>query len=556
MTKTLMSFMDLPTSIAIDNGQVFFEALDEFHVPFYDCPDSFSDHTPDSSSTSALDILLPKSPPPEASSPALTIRRRRLASRRFSNKESNDSSLDKSSSLSEIDSVESSTKWSEIGGNLQENGEKSDFNKEPVRITNEVSESLVVDSINSDADEVNGSSSSNLLIFAASLVIKAIGFQFDLFVKFVTFPIWVSYTSYMILVDPFFTMRRGRDYFIGKMVKLWDLVLGFVNPYVSDWVKDNKSIEKVAWSCFWGSLWAIYVCFMLCSFLFLSSLFSGLIMRYFVEVPLHMKQVLNFDFTKHRPVAFVPIISCVNAGCGIDCEQQIEARNTVGFRVIPVGHKLQATVSMTLPESDYNRNLGIFQARLEFLSVKGEILSSSSHPCMLQFKSEPIRILWTFLKAVPLVAGYLSESQTLNVKFKGFREGDVPTGCIKVTIEQRAEYRPGAGIPEMYDASLILESELPLLKRVLWHWKISIFIWITMTLFFIELLCALVCCNRIIIPRPRQRQRNSSISNGATQNNPTARSGNGGSHRAAPLDAAADAAAHQYRHAITTLSFL
>ncbi|XP_062115551.1 seipin-2 [Humulus lupulus] len=557
--------MELPTTNDNDNdnGEVFFEALDDFHVPFYDCPDSFSDQS-ESSSSSVLYTPVPKSPL-EASSPAVTIRRRRSSSRRISH---NDSSLDKSS-ISEIDSIEGSTKWSskgkvcEIGGNLKENGEKLDLNKEPFSLLSDQSNGLstvsaasefpVVDSINSDA-ELDGSSS-NLLIFVAGFVIKAIGFQFHLFIKFVSFPICVLYTAYMFVIDPFYTMRRGREYFIGKVVKLWDLVLGFASPYVLDWLKDNKSIEKVASRWFWGSLWAIYVCFILCCLLFLSSLFSGLIMRYFVEKPVHMKEVLNFDFTKHRPVAFMPIVSCVNAGCGMDCEEQIEARKKMGFRVIPVGHKLQASVSMTLPESEYNRNLGIFQVRLEFLSVKGETLSSSSHPCMLQFKSEPIRFLWTFLKAVPLVAGYVSESQTLNVKYKGFTEGNVPTGCLRVTIEQRAEYRAGAGIPEIYDASLVLESELPLLKRLLWRWKISIFIWITMTLFFMELLCALVCCNRIIMPRPGPRPRDSSISSGATQNNPSTRSGRGGLYRSAPLDAV-DAATDQYRHVIPTLSFL
>ncbi|KAL9355292.1 hypothetical protein Peur_053262 [Populus x canadensis] len=41
------------------------------------------------------------------------------------------------------------------------------------------------------------------------------------------------------------------------------------------------------------------------------------------------------------------------------------------------------------------------------------------------------------------------------VIIKGFREGDVPATFLKVIIEQRAEYRPGGAIPEIYDASVI-----------------------------------------------------------------------------------------------------
>lgn len=146
------------------------------------------------------------------------------------------------------------------------------------------------------------------------------------------------------------------------------------------------------------------------------------------------------------------------------------------------------------------------QIRVDFLSANGRTLASLSKPCMLQFRSEPICLLSTFLKIVPLIAGYVSETQTLNLKIRGFTEGDVPTACLKVTIEQRAEYPPGAGIPEMYDASLILESELPLFKKILWHWKRTIFIWTSMISFMMELLLTLLCCRPMIIPRARPRE--------------------------------------------------
>jgi hypothetical protein len=48
------------------------------------------------------------------------------------------------------------------------------------------------------------------------------------------------------------------------------------------------------------------------------------------------------------------------------------------------------------------------QIRADFLSADGKTLASKSHPSILKFKSEPIRFLLTFLKAAPLVAGYIS----------------------------------------------------------------------------------------------------------------------------------------------------
>lgn len=142
---------------------------------------------------------------------------------------------------------------------------------------------------------------------------------------------------------------------------------------------------------------------------------------------------------------------------------------------------------------------------MDFLLFNGKTIASLSQPCMLRYRSEPIHLIMTFLKIAPLITGYTSETQILNVKMRGFVEGNIPTSCLKVTLEQRPEYQPGAGIPEIYDASLVVESELPFFKKIIWHWKLSIFIWITMMTFLTELIFVLVFCRPIIIPSTRQR---------------------------------------------------
>ncbi|KAK2447502.1 putative adipose-regulatory protein (Seipin) [Trifolium repens] len=227
----------------------------------------------------------------------------------------------------------------------------------------------------------------------------------------------------------------------------------------------------------------------------------------FVEKPIQIKEVLNFDYTKLSPGAYVPILSCDDVGRKDYENNNVEVGKLMmmGERVIPSRHRVQVTVSLRVPESGYNRNLGVFQARVDFLLSNGKTIASLSQPCMLRFRSEPIRLIMTFLKIAPLITGYTSETQILNVKMRGFVEGNIPTSCLKVTLEQRPEYQPGAGIPEIYDASLVVESELPFFKRMIWHWKMSIFIWTAMMAFFTELIFILVFCRPIIIPRTRQR---------------------------------------------------
>ncbi|KAK2438319.1 putative adipose-regulatory protein (Seipin) [Trifolium repens] len=238
-----------------------------------------------------------------------------------------------------------------------------------------------------------------------------------------------------------------------------------------------------------------------------------------VEKPFQMNQVLNFDYTKQSPVAFVPIISCPGVGGEYRSDENggIDVDRLANKRVIPSKQKVHLTVSLLVPESGYNTKLGVFQIRVDYLSSNGKTIASSRQPCMLRFRSEPIRLITTFLKIVPLLTGYTSETQTLDAKMGDFVEGDVPTSCLKVTLEQRAEYLPGAGIPQIYDSSIFVESELPLIKRILWYWKLSLFIWIAMMAFVMELLFVLLCCWPMIIPRTRKR--NGSASRTSSQNN-------------------------------------
>lgn len=133
-------------------------------------------------------------------------------------------------------------------------------------------------------------------------------------------------------------------------------------------------------------------------------------------------------------------------------------------------------------------SIGLYlKVRVEFLAANGNVTASSSHPCMLKFKSLPIRIAKTFIKGAPLVVGFQSESQVLHMQMTEFTEGLEPTACLRVTLEQRAGYEPGKGIPQIYAASLQLESELPKLKRFIWCWRRTIFVWSSLASILTEL---------------------------------------------------------------------
>ncbi|OMO92507.1 hypothetical protein COLO4_17524 [Corchorus olitorius] len=359
--------------------------------------------------------------------------------------------------------------------------EQETWNREYVNVSNVVNSSL-------------GGYSQFLLDFLgffAVLLIKIVGFQFNLLVSIFTFPIWFLYFALMSVMFPLQAVRKIRGYLRRKLFRMW-------NDTVK--VKAKKSMGNLGLRFGYALFWSSYVCFMLVGLLVSGFLVGGFMMRFLLEKPIQTTETLNFDYTKPSPVAFVPLISS-----SLIPENDIISSKEIVPRVIPYNHKLQVTVSLTMPESDYNRKLGVFQVKVEFLSANGKVTSSSRNPCMLQFKSQILRFAETIIKSIPLITGQQSESQVLNIKMDEFTEGLEPTAFLKVTLEQRAEFQPGAGIPEIYAASLALESELPHLKRVIWDWRRTIFVCTSIMWFLMELMAILLFCRPMIIPRGRPR---------------------------------------------------
>ncbi|XVF78863.1 hypothetical protein PTKIN_Ptkin14bG0171700 [Pterospermum kingtungense] len=325
----------------------------------------------------------------------------------------------------------------------------------------------------------------------AVLIMQFVGFQFNLLVSFFTFPVWFSYMAFMSFMFPLQALRQVRGYLMRKLFRMWDDTSKTVK------VKAKNTTARLGCACFWS----FYVCFMLFGLLVSGFLFGGFLMKCLLEKPIQTTETLNFDYTKPSPTAFIPIMSSPAVSKDIDTSFGKE----LGPPLIPYNHRLQVIVSLTVPESEYNRKLGVFQVRVEFLSVSGKATATSKYPCMLRFKSQTIRFAETIINSIPLITGHKSESQVLTIKMNEFTEGLEPTARLKVTLEQRAEFQPGAGIPEIYAATLELESELPQLKRVIWCWRRTIFVCTSIMWFLMELVAILVFCRPMIMPRGRPR---------------------------------------------------
>ncbi|KAI3757057.1 hypothetical protein L6452_04590 [Arctium lappa] len=230
-----------------------------------------------------------------------------------------------------------------------------------------------------------------------------------------------------------------------------------------------------------GFVGAAYVCLILVAVMAVAVAVGVGLVRLWVEEPIYLQENLYFDYTDVNPFAILKF------GFG----ELDKVRKGV-----PVGHVCNVRLVFVMPESDYNREIGNFQVVAEALSINGDVITRSSRPCMLRFRSRPIRLMRTFLMGVPLLLGITSEIQTTNVPLLRYKEHYVPrTESIKISLVPRAGT---PFLPQIYEATIIVSSQLPWRKELVRRWKWTFYVWTSLYV-YIMLLVVLVCCFRSVM---------------------------------------------------------
>ena len=112
-----------------------------------------------------------------------------------------------------------------------------------------------------------------------------------------------------------------------------------------------KTVTRGVKNIAFGFVTAIYVVIIL-SILFITAfMFSFLVVKSLIYEPVNLKKELYFDYTKDRPVASITF----------EESKMYSTTETILRRVSLPARRFHATVILTLPESDFNKKLGIFQ---------------------------------------------------------------------------------------------------------------------------------------------------------------------------------------------------
>ncbi|KAM0845387.1 hypothetical protein ACQ4PT_056395 [Festuca glaucescens] len=218
-----------------------------------------------------------------------------------------------------------------------------------------------------------------------------------------------------------------------------------------------------------GLLAAAFTFAALASVFVVSLLLGFVLVRHCVEDPVTVRQPLYFDYTEPQPSAAVALGSAWGAAAPL----------------LPGGHSVTVSLTLILPDSDHNRQIGVFQIKAEAIAPSGTTIVSTTQPYMLRYKSTPVRLAQSALTIVPLVMGVLSESQSATLKVLQYREGHgrhKKTGLIRVSLQPRALT---VHLPQVYRAEITVQTSLPWLKAMARSLKWTMCVWVSFCIYVI-----------------------------------------------------------------------
>ncbi|KAL6565279.1 hypothetical protein OROGR_002230 [Orobanche gracilis] len=234
------------------------------------------------------------------------------------------------------------------------------------------------------------------------------------------------------------------------------------------------------WRVAAGLLAAAYVFVVLMLVMVVASVLGVGLVRAWAEEPVYVREGLQFDYSEAHPTAVFYF------------------GNKAAAAAAPVDHTLYVSLLLLMPESDYNRDLGIFQLTAELISVEGNLVAKSSHPCMIRFRSWPIRLTRTFLMSVPLLLGITTETQTITLPMLKHKEASYPrTEYARITLTPRSGT---ASLPQFYNAEVVVKSRPPWTRELVHRWKWTFCIWTSLYIFVVLVMILVFFLKPVIFP--------------------------------------------------------
>lgn len=140
------------------------------------------------------------------------------------------------------------------------------------------------------------------------------------------------------------------------------------------------------------------------------------------------------------------------------------------------------------------------QLTAELISSNGCVTAKSSQPCMLRFRSLPVRLMRTILMGMPLLLGITEETQKITIPMLNHKEGYPKTESIRISMIPRAGT---SFVPQLYEAEIIIKSQPPWSKEIVRRWKWTFCVWTSIHIYIMLLIILVRCFKPLIFPLAR-----------------------------------------------------
>ncbi|XP_052766332.1 seipin-like isoform X2 [Mya arenaria] len=136
-------------------------------------------------------------------------------------------------------------------------------------------------------------------------------------------------------------------------------------------------------------------------------------------------------------------------------------------QVFKVGQPYKIIVDLHVPESDSNRNIGMFMLVMKLYNKHGVVVKTSGRASTLHYKSELLRTLETLVFAPMFLFGYIEQKQFLHVELFPEYTDSAFNPSVGLTIEVESFK------VEIYQAVLRVFAQFSGIKYFLYYWPIT-----------------------------------------------------------------------------------
>ncbi|CAG2217421.1 BSCL2 [Mytilus edulis] len=128
------------------------------------------------------------------------------------------------------------------------------------------------------------------------------------------------------------------------------------------------------------------------------------------------------------------------------------------------GQLYSIVLNLDLPESNVNKELGMFIVKLQLYNKNGESLSSATRSTMLHYRSELLRVLDTFVFSPLLLSGFVEQKQMLMIEFFSNYVDDAYNPAVGIIVEIQNLH------VQLYTMVLKMYAKFTGLRYFLYHW--------------------------------------------------------------------------------------